>query len=119
MQAIEAHGDVDALSTGHAEQAPFLITVVDTNQHGQRVLTKALLIYKQGVISQLDRPTLPQSLIFLLGAYFVLNLEFPLAYDSFLRLLEKQIHGALSENTAKKRAKKEYFNYMKTKFGVS
>lgn len=110
------HGDVNSLSIGHDMQAPFCITVLDTNQIGERKITKALLIYKNSVVSQLDVPKLSQILMFLLGAYFVLNILFPPAYNSFLRLLEKQIHGVLSQHTNSTRAKKEYFSFMKFKF---
>lgn len=118
MQATEVYGDLEALSSGHAEAAPFVLAVLDTNQQGTRVVSKALLLFKQGVVSQFDRPPVPELLLFLLGSYFVLDIAYPLAYNSFLRLIEKNVHNELSYNTSKTRAKQEYNNFIKNKFNL-
>lgn len=116
LQAAEVYGDIEALSTGHPEQAPFLVVVVDSNQQGLRVISKALLLYKSGIISQFDGPIPSDLLLYLLAAYFILDLEYPLAYNSFLRVLEKEILGVLSSGTSQKRPKQEYNNFMRNVF---
>ena len=118
FQAQEVFGSINALASGHELQAPFLVAVVDTNQQGKRVILKALIICKKGVVSQLDIPSVPQLLTFILGSYFVFEYTYPRAYNSFLRLLEKQLHGALSSATNQIRAKKEYITFMASYQGI-
>ena len=60
------------------------------------------------VVSILKDTSVSKVLQQLLAPYWIFDIKYPRAYESFLRILEKYLHGEVSAQTKKTRAKQEY-----------
>ncbi len=86
------------LGTTADSHAPWASIIVGTNKEGDRILKKCFIqILHNNFRSEMTLPSLPDVLIGLLSFYFIFNIQYPAAYESFLRFLEKYVHGKLSD----------------------
>ncbi|XP_034256859.1 uncharacterized protein LOC117654366 [Thrips palmi] len=99
-------------------QAPCIVATVTTSREGKRVLNTSVLLMHDDVINVIKEPTLFQVMQQLLAPYWLLDVKYPRAYESFLRLLESYLHGELSAGTKKTRAKQEYLALTRDLIGI-
>ncbi|KAK3933038.1 30S ribosomal protein S24e [Frankliniella fusca] len=109
----EAHGDRHLLYTNHDVQSPCIVLVIDIKEENKPVLKRSILKMGKGMISTILDPSPSTAILHLMAPYFLFDSAYPKAYESMMRLLEKQVHGFLCAHTSKSKPMKEFVTFMK------
>ena len=107
LQVDEAEGPRH-IETAHSEHAPCVLITKAVSEDGVEVLSSCYLTLYSSAVSSIKNPPTFEMVQLLLAAYFIGNIEFPLAYKDILRFLEVGVHGGLCQRTIDHRPHNTY-----------
>lgn len=111
-QEGEAEGRLHT-KTYHAGHAPCVLATTLVNEMGEQVLSRSYLKMYSTCLGTIEDPTPCDIVLQLLAPYFIGNIHYPDAYKSFLRFLEKNVHGTLCTQTSRQNAHTTYTSFVK------
>lgn len=111
-QASEAEGPMH-IRTSHNAHAPCLLVTTSTGELGVDTLSRCYVkMYNTG-LGTIDTPRAFEVALLLLATYFIGDIQYPDAYKSMMRFLERFVHGGLSGNKASQKVHVSYTVFVK------
>ncbi|KAK3922202.1 Deubiquitinase OTUD6B [Frankliniella fusca] len=90
------------------KQPPSVLVVMRLNDCGDFEPLKSYLLAHGAVLNQIANPTGLDCAMQLLAVYFIFGLSYPNSYKSYLRVLERIVHGGICIRTLKQRPHQTY-----------